>query len=348
MKKLICLLLVAAMLLCCVACGAKEESNEPQDSASESGTNEAGTTDGEAIKVGLISGLTGFGDLSMNDQAMEGCKRAEEDFGIELKTVEPKDTTQVLDMIQSFADDGYQIIICAVPDYDDILADVAPQYPDVNFLTIDSTFTLDNVMAVEYMTHEGSYLAGAAAAMKSETGVIGAVGGMDLVTISRFIDAYEQGAKAVNPDIECIVKYVGTDYNAWADTATAKSLTLDMIDNGADVVFQIAGGAGLGTIEACGERGVYAIGVNVDQEYIAPDTVMTSMLTAGENAIYEAIESYVKEGKKFTGIFTADLSNSCVDIVYSKHLTEEETKQLQDMRQQIIDGEIDVVDAVNP
>lgn len=344
MKKLICLLLAAAMLLCCAACGAKEDSKEPaQDSADESGTNRD-----EPIKVGLISGLTGFGDLSQNDQALEGCQRAEEEFGIELKTVEPKDTTQVLDMIQSFAEDGYQIIICAVCDYDDILADVAPQYPDVNFLTIDSTFNLENVMAVEYMTHEGSYLAGAAAAMKSETGVIGAVGGMDLASISRFIDAYEQGAKAVNPDIECIVKYVGTDYNAWADTATAKSLTLDMIDNGADVVFQIAGGAGLGTIEACGERGVWAIGVNVDQEYIAPDTVMTSMLTAGENAIYDAIEAYVKDGTKFTGIFTANLANSCVDIVYSRHFTEEEIEQLQQMRQQIIDGEIDVVDAVNP
>lgn len=203
-------------------------------------------------------------------------------------------------------------------------------------------------MAVEYLTYQGSYLAGAAAAMVSKTNTVGAVGGMDLTAISRFVDAYFQGAKSVNPDIKTIVKYVGTDYNAWADTATAKSITLDMIDNGCDVVFQIAGGAGLGTIEACKERGVWAIGVNSDQEYIAPDTVLTSMLTVGENAIYEAVGAYVKNGTPFTGVFKANLENGCVDIVYSSHFTDEQITQLKDIRSKIISGEIKVYDAVNP
>lgn len=338
MKKFLCLLLALVMALTLIACGSKpQENNDDSTTADESG-----------IKIGLISGLTGFGDLSMNDQAKVGCDMCVEKYGVTYKAVEPKDTTQVLDMIQSFAGENYQIIIMAVPDYDDILAEVAPQYPDIQFMTIDSTMSMDNVMAVEYLTHEGSYLAGAAAAMVSKTGVVGAVGGMDLTAISRFIDAYFQGAKSVNPDVKCIVKYVGTDYNAWADTATAKSITLDMIDNGCDVVFQVAGGAGLGTIEACQERGVYAIGVNSDQEYIAPDTVLTSMLTVGENAIFEAVGDYVNNGKAFTGVFKANLANGCVDIVYSHHFTEEQIAQLKAIRDQIIDGEIEVYDAVNP
>lgn len=334
MKKFLCLMLAMVMALTVVACGKKpQDNNDPK---------------GSDLKIGLISGLTGFGDLSMNDQAKTGCDMCVEKYGVTYKAVEPKDTTQVLDMIQSFAGEGYQIIIMAVPDYDDILADVAPQYPDIQFMTIDSTMSKDNVMAVEYLTHEGSYLAGAAAAMVSKTGVVGAVGGMDLTAISRFIDAYFQGAKSVNPDIKCVVKYVGTDYNAWADTATAKSITLDMIDNGCDVVFQVAGGAGLGTIEACQERGVYAIGVNSDQEYIAPNTVLTSMLTVGENAIFEAVGDYVNSGKKFTGVFQANLANGCVDIVYSHHFTDDQITQLKAIREQIIKGEIKVYDAVNP
>lgn len=176
MKKFLCLMLAMVMALTVVACGKK-----PQDNSDPKGSD---------LKIGLISGLTGFGDLSMNDQAKTGCDMCVKEYGVTYKAVEPKDTTQVLDMIQSFAGEGYQIIIMAVPDYDDILADVAPQYPDIQFMTIDSTMSKDNVMAVEYLTHEGSYLAGAAAAMVSKTGVVGAVGGMDLTAISRFIDAY--------------------------------------------------------------------------------------------------------------------------------------------------------------
>ncbi|MEA5049983.1 MAG: BMP family ABC transporter substrate-binding protein [Oscillospiraceae bacterium] len=338
MKKLTAILLAIVLCLSLAAC----KSDKQDDTAAPAGDAQS------KIRVGLIAGLTGFGDLSMNDQALLGCQMAEKDFGIEYKAVEPKDTTQVLDMIQGFVDDGYNIIIAAVPDYDDIIAEVAPTYPDVHFITVDSTLSMDNVMCVEYLTHQGSYLAGAAAAMNSKTGIIGAVGGMDLTVISRFIDAYIQGAQSINPDIQCIVKYVGTDYNAWADTTTAKSITLDMIDNGADVIFQIAGGAGLGTIEACKQEGVWAIGVNVDQEEIAPDNVLTSMLTVGEAAIYSAIKGYVENGTPISGTFQASLENGGVGIVYSKNLTDDQKTQLKAIEADIIAGKIDVVDAVNP
>lgn len=353
MKKVVLLLLTLVLSFSLVACA-----NSPSAPVS-TGTSVNSETSGNAespvepsaddvVKVGLITGLTGLGDQSMNDQALLGCQMAEKDFGIEYKVVEPKDASQVLDMIQTFVDDGYTIIVCAVPDYDDTIAEIAPSCPDVHFISVDSMLSMDNVMYVEYLTHEGSYLAGAAAAMNSTTGVIGAVGGMDLTTISRFIDAYIQGAQSINPDIQCIVKYVGTDYNAWADTATAKSITLDMIDNDADVIFQIAGGAGLGTIDACKERGVWAIGVNVDQEQIAPESVLTSMLTRGETAIYEAIGGYINDGIPITGAFQASLANEGVGIVYSRHLSEEQKTQLKEIEQKIIDGEIEVVDAVNP
>ncbi len=353
MKKLgiVCL----ALLLCVsfVACGGGASSASGQAGSSQTApasqpkeSAAPGSDASSGVKVGLIAGLTGFGDLSMNDQALLGCQMAEKDYGISFKAVEPKNQTEVLDMIQAFVDDGYNIIVCAVPDYDETLAELAPSYPDVGFITVDSQLVMDNVMSIEYLTHQGSYLAGAAAAMNSETGIIGAVGGMDLVVISRFIDAYIQGAESVNPDIKCLVKYVGTTYEAWADTTTAKSITLDMISNGADVIFQIAGGAGLGTIEACSQEDVWAIGVNVDQEEVAPDNVLTSMLTVGEMAIYNAIGEYVEGGKPISGIYQASLENGGIGIVFSRHISEEQATKLKELEAQIISGDIEVVDAV--
>lgn len=326
-------MLVAVMIVGMILTGCKPKSEE------------GSTQGGSQLKVGLITGLTGLGDKSMNDQALLGCQNAAADFGIEYKVLEPKDTTQVMDYMQNLIDQRYDMIIAAVPDYDTIIEELAPSAPEVSFVTIDSFLQGENIMCVEYLTHLGSYLAGAAAAMKSETGILGCVGGQDLPTISRFIVGFEEGAKSINPDIQVITKYIGTTWEAWSDTTTAKSITLDMVNNGADVVYQIAGGAGLGVIDGCKEAGVWAIGVNVDQEEVAPDTVLTSMLTRGEVAVYEAIQKAVK-GEDVSGHFVADLSNEGVGIVYSRHFTEEEITQLKEIREKIISGEITVADVL--
>lgn len=343
-KSKLTFLLLAVLSLSLLFAGCAGDVEKQPDTAPADDSEQAPdeTTD-EQIKVGLIAGLTGFGDKSMNDQALLGCEQAKEEFGIELKVLEPKDQTQVLDIMQNLIDEDYDLIISAVPDYESILQELAPNAPDTQFVIVDSLYQDENVMCVEYLTHQGSYVAGAAAAIKSETGVVGCVGGMDLPVISRFMVGFEEGAKSVNPDIEVICKYVGNTYEAWGDTTTAKSITRDMISNNCDVVFQIAGGAGLGVIDGAKEGEIWAVGVNVDQEEIAPDTVLTSMLTRGEVAVYDAIKKVVN-GEKVGGLYQADLANNGVGIVYSRHFSEDETAQLQQIAADIIDGKIEVTD----
>ncbi len=345
-KRLLALIIALILSLALFSgCASTPSESQPADTSE---AEEPADTQAEPTvdyKVGLIAGLTGLGDKSMNDQALLGCQNAERDFGISYEVFEPKDTTQVLDMMQSLIDQEYDMIIAAVPDYDTIIEELAPSAPDVSFVTIDSTLEAENIMSVEYLTHEGSFLAGAAAAMNSETGMLGCVGGMDFPAIRRFIVGFEEGAKYVNPEAEVISKYIGTTYEAWADTTTAKSITLDMESSGVDVVFQIAGGAGLGVINGCEETGIWAIGVNVDQEEIAPDSVLTSMLTKGEVAVYGAIEQALN-GEPVTGRYVASLENGSVGIVYSRHLSDEQVEDLKEIEAAIISGEIVVTDYI--
>ncbi len=346
LKRLLALV-IALILSLALFVGCADTSQQSQEQG-ETQTEEPAETEDEPTvdyKVGLIAGLTGLGDKSMNDQALLGCQNAERDFGISYEVFEPKDTTQVLDMMQSLIDQDYDMIVAAVPDYDTIIEELAPNAPDVSFVTIDSTLEAENIMSVEYLTHEGSFLAGAAAAMKSETGMLGCVGGMDFPAIRRFIVGFEEGAQYVNSEAEVISKYIGTTYEAWADTTTAKSITLDMQSSGVDVVFQIAGGAGLGVINGCEETGIWAIGVNVDQEEVAPDTVLTSMLTKGEVAVYGAIEQALS-GEPVSGRYIASLENGSVGIVYSRHLSQDEIDELKEIEAAIISGEIVVTDYI--
>lgn len=343
-KRLLAMVLALAITasLCLTGCGKK-----PAPAAPDAPPESSGTADAAApkLKVGMIAGLTGLGDKSMNDQALLACQMAEKDFGIEYKVLEPKDSTQVLDMMQSLIEQKYDLIIAAVPDYDTVIEQLAPTAKDTSFISIDSELEAENIMCIEYLTHLGSYVAGAAAAMKSESGILGCVGGMDLPTINRFIVGFEEGAKSVNPDVKVIAKYVGATYEAWADSTTAKSITLDMVNSGADVIYQIAGGAGLGVIDGCKESGIWAIGVNVDQEEIAPETVLTSMLTKGEVAAYDAIEKAIN-GEKIAGKYQATLENEGVGIVYSKHFTAEEIAKLKQIEADIISGKTKVTDVL--
>lgn len=345
-KRLIATVLALSLTasLCLTSCGGapSQEAQAPGEAPVSAGTPDGATP---KLKVGMIAGLTGLGDKSMNDQALLACQMAEKDFGIEYKVLEPKDSTQVLDMMQSLIEQKYDLIIAAVSDYDTVIAELAPTAKDTNFISIDSELEAENIMCVEYLTHLGSYVAGAAAAMKSESGILGCVGGMDLPVINRFIVGFEEGAKSVNPDAKIISKYVGATYEAWADSTTAKSITLDMVNSGADVVYQIAGGAGLGVIDGCKESGVWAIGVNVDQEEIAPETVLTSMLTKGEVAAYDAIKKAIN-GETISGRYQATLENGGVGIVYSKHFTEDEIAKLKQIEQDIISGKITVTDVL--
>jgi basic membrane protein A len=305
----------------------------------------SGSAAASAFKAGLIIEPSGLGDKSINDQAYDGLLWAEARLGVEVRLMEPRDSSQFLDMNQRLAESGYQIIVNNAFSMADAIVQVADSYPDVQFVILDTVVDKPNVLSATYETHRGSFLAGVVAAMNSKSGIIGFVGGMKIPTIERYETGYIEGAKYINPQITVISKYVGNDANAWSDAARGKALTEDLASNGADVVFHAAGGTGLGVIDGCASRGIWAIGVNIDQEHIAPDTVLTSMLTRGDNAVFQAIEARVR-GEKLGNRLIMDLNNDGVGVVLSRHLSAEVKAKVEDVKRKIIAGEITVTDAM--
>lgn len=361
----ICTVLIAVlMMLTLIGCGANAgASSSNQSAGSKDGqTSEAAqSTESQnaqinevtqspeqqavsGVKVGLIIATNGLGDKSINDQSNTGLKKAASELGVETKLMEPKDASQFADMEQELAESGYNVIINDTLDMSDAVSQAADTYKDVQFVIMDTVIEKENVLSVIFATDAGSFLAGAAAALKSETGTIGFVGGMEIPTIQKFLSGYEQGAKYVNPDINVLVKYIGDDNTVWSDVAKGKALAEELAGNGADVVYHAAGGSGLGVIEGCQEKNIWAIGVNIDQEEVAPATVLTSMLTNGDVAILEAVNSYMNNGTAGKTL-VMNLENDGVGLVMSDNLSDDEKARLAEIKQNIVDVKIKITDA---
>lgn len=346
MKKLLALLLALTMLLALCACASGQTTETTETSAAtEEKTEAAEETAASSWKVGLI--LEGsLGDESINDQAYEGLKLVGETFGVETKYVECTDASMYNDYLEGLVSEGYNIICCDSFNQEEALRAFAPNYPDVRFMILDTEVSdIDNVASFMYATHECSYLAGVAAAMKSESGVIGFIGGMQIPTIEKFEVGFIEGVASVNPDAKVISKYIGNDNSAWNDPATAKTLTMDCISNGADVCYHAAGASGMGMIEACAENGIWAIGVNVDQTHLSPEHMLTSALTKGDRAIYLYVES-VLNGEPMTGLSILDCSNEGVGLTFGEFMTEDILTAVEDATAKIVSGEIKVTNVM--
>jgi basic membrane protein A len=178
----------------------------------------------------------------------------------------------------------------------DAVAAIAPQYPDINFVAVDVCWVDDpagNIYQACYKEHEGSFLVGIIAAMASKTGKVGFVGGMDIPLIRKFQGGYEQGAKYANPDIEVFGNMTGTTPEAWNNPTKGAELTKAQIDKGADVVYQAAGGTGIGVLQAASDAGIYGIGVDTNQNWMHPGNMLTSMLKRLDLTIFEQAEKTV-------------------------------------------------------
>ena len=176
---------------------------------------------------------------------------------------------------------------------------VAAEFPDTQFAIIDMVVDLPNVRSIVFKEEEGSYLVGILAAMASKTGKVGFVGGMDIPLIRKFACGYVQGVKSVNPDIEVFQNMTGDTGAAWNDPVKGGELAKAQIEQGADVVYHAAGGTGIGVLQAAADAGKLGIGVDSNQNYLHPGTVLTSMLKRVDNAVYTSFMD-VKNGGRWT------------------------------------------------
>lgn len=295
--------------------------------------------DGSAFKVGLVTDVGGVNDGSFNQSSWEGLQRAMEDFGIEANYLESSTDADYIPNIETFVDEEYDLIISVGYMLADATKQAAEANPDTKFAIIDdSTIELDNVTCLMFRQEQASYLVGYVAGLMTETDNVGFVLGMATETMHQFGYGYCAGVLDANPDAT-IQQF---NANSFADSATGKANAKTAITNGADIVFHAAGATGLGVIEACQEDGVYAIGVDSDQSSIAPETVITSAMKRVDNAVYDSVESLIKDELE-GGIKTYDLSVGGVDIAPTQDLLPDDViAAVEEVKQKIIDGEVTV------
>lgn len=257
----------------------------------------------------LIYDMGGKFDKSFNEAAFGGAQRWAAETDGEFRDIEITSEAQREQALRRFAEQGFNPIITTGFSFAGPISTVAPDYPDINFVTIDGFVDPaehSNVLSVLFSEHEGSYLVGMLAAMASESGTVGFIGGMDIPLIRKFACGYAQGAKAVNPDITVVANMTGTTPAAWNDPVKGGELTKAQISQGADVVYAAAGGTGLGVLQTAADEGILSIGVDSNQNYLQPGSVLTSMLKRVDNAVYDAMSA----GEELeTGVITMDLSN---------------------------------------
>ncbi|QIA27224.1 BMP family ABC transporter substrate-binding protein [Thermaerobacter sp. PB12/4term] len=340
------LALMVAGSLILSACGGGGGGSQDQGGNGGGGGQEA------KVRVGLVYDVGGRGDQSFNDMAYAGLEKAIQEFGdkVEAQDAEPDAGGQNReDLLRTFADQGYDLVIGVGFLFTDAITAVAKEYPEVKFAIVDSCpeEPLDNVACLTFKEHEGSFLVGAAAALKTQTGTIGFVGGMKTPLIERFEAGYRAGAKYINPDIKVLSDYAGTTGEAFNNPTKGRELALAQIQQGADVIYHAAGGTGKGVFEAVKQQGKLAIGVDADQSLTAPDyadVILTSMVKRVDVAVYDVIRSVVEDNFK-AGLHAYGLKEDGVGYAVNdknRSLIEDITAQLDELKEKIISGEIQV------
>ncbi|WP_298850542.1 BMP family ABC transporter substrate-binding protein [uncultured Ruegeria sp.] len=293
----------------------------------------------------VIFDLGGKFDKSFNEAAHNGAQRWANETGGKYLEIEIQAEPQREQALRRFAESGANPIITMGFGIADALTAVASDYPDTKFVAVDVTW-LDapNIRQIGFAEHEGSYLVGMMAAMASESGTVGFIGGMDIPLIRHFGCGYAQGAKAVNPDINVVANMTGTTPAAWNDPVKGSELTKAQISQGADVIYAAAGGTGVGVLQTAADEGILSIGVDSNQNHLHPGKVLTSMLKRVDVAVYEAM----KAGDNVeTGVFTMGLAEEGVGVAMDDNNKELVSVRMSDAvdeaRKGIINGDINVV-----
>jgi len=245
----------------------------------------------DEFKPAVIFDTGGKFDKSFNEAAYNGAERFKKETGVNYAEFEVTNESQREQSLRKLAQRGATVIVATGFAQAPALKTVAAEFPKVKFVIIDDVVDLPNVQSVIFKEHEGSFLVGVLAAMASKTGKVGFVGGMDIPLIRKFACGYVQGVKYVNPQAEVFQNMTGTTGDAWNDPTKGGELARSQFDRGADVVYAAAGGTGLGVYQAAKDAGKLAIGVDSNQNYIHPGTMLTSMLKRVDLATYNAFKT---------------------------------------------------------
>jgi basic membrane protein A len=331
-------------VLALAACGSS--------SSGGSGSGGSPSASGSNVKVGMAYDIGGRGDKSFNDAAAAGLDKAKKDFGVqskELSAVAGETDAQKQARLELLAQGGYNPVIAVGFAYAAAVKNIVPKYPNTNFAIIDdSSFQAPNLANLVFAANESSYIVGVIAAKASKTGTVGFIGGVNVPLLQSFQAGFDAGAKATNPSIKVLDKYLTQppDFTGFNDAAKGQTTGQGMYDQGADVVYAAAGGSGTGVFKAAKASGKLAIGVDSDQYLTAGDlasVVLTSALKRVDTATYDMIQSFV-QGKPLTGVQTFNLKNDGVGYSKSNPAVQPYEAAADAAEQQIISGAVTVPD----
>ncbi len=338
MRRLLPLALLLSVLAL-AACGSDDETASPSTTAAS--TTEAS----EQLRVGLIVDQGQLDDNGFNELAFKGLTRAEQELGIEGRVSESATAADYIPNMTSLARSGYDLVIGVGFAQGDAVGKVAQKYPDVNFaiIDVDQAFVPGkpaNVQGLLFREQEVGYLVGYLAGLEEKRragkDVISAVGGMKEPPVDRFIAGYFAGAEKAAPGIQTILDYS----QDWDDQAKCKELALNQIARGSNVVFQVAGGCGLGALNGAAEKGKLGIGVDADQSFLG-DHILTSAQKGVDSAVFLTIEAIQDGSWKGGGNATFGLKEDGVGLgKVSADVPQEDVDKVDEIKQQIADGEI--------
>ena len=279
-----------------------------------------------AAEPAIIFDLGGKFDKSFNEAAFNGATRWATETGGTFKELEMQSEAQREQALRQLAESGANPVVMTGFAFGDVLNTVAPDFPDTKFAIIDMVVDQPNVKSVVFTEHEGSYLVGMMAGLASKTGTVGFIGGMDIPLIRRFGCGYAQGVLAANPDAKVVLNMTGTTPAAWNDPVKGAELTKAQKSQGADVIFAAAGGTGVGVLQTAADEGILSIGVDSNQNYLHPGSVLTSMMKRVDNAVYSAFT----EGEALTaGVNVMSLANDGVGYAMDENNAALVTPEMQ-------------------
>ncbi|WP_049983085.1 BMP family protein [Halorubrum sp. BV1] len=339
------------------------DGNDGSDGSDGDGVDGA---DDVPARVGIVYSDGGLGDNSFNDAAQQGLLQAEEEFGIEYNEAEPDGAGEFARFQQRYAsstDPAYDLVSCIGFNQGDALSETAPQYPDQDFMVVDTTVDESNVASYLFREEEGSFLMGVLAARLTETDFaagegatnpdstnVGFVGGIDSPVIRRFQAGFEAGVDYASDDVDVTTSYVGS----YADPSGGQEAALSMYQSGADIVYHAAGATGVGVFQAAQAEGRFAFGVDQDQsitEESFADVILASMVKRVDTAVYESIANVIDDEHQGGETVALGLESNGVECVYGNEIGDQVPDEIvtavADAREEIIAGNIDVPDTTD-
>jgi basic membrane protein A and related proteins len=310
------------------------------------------------VRPGLVLDVGGLGDEGFNDSAYAGMQRAEKDFDAKGEYLESSAPTDYTDNLTQLAESGYNPVIAVGFLMTEDLTEVSEQFPNIQFAIVDSVVDTPNTIDLVFREQEGSYLAGVVAGLmtqedteftNSDDKIVGFVGGQTGPLIEKFQAGYEAGVESVCPDCEVLVNYAGSTPEAFNDPARGKEISLQQINQGADIIYHAAGNTGGGLFDAARQEDIFAIGVDQDQAKSFPDSpILTSVVKRVDNAVYGTIKGVADGGEPKGDTVDRGLKEEGLSLApfgrFDDQVPQNVKDEVQSARQGIIEGDIQVPD----